>query len=227
MPGKSTACFVLVLKLNHTRNVIYAKRNHWGLVYTCIFRITPALPPYREQFPIFHNEQNFSFHVPGGHHAYDMERGYHLSVQSSFKMIVLNLRCAMDHPFEGWFASPHAFDDQAAKGMLSCPVCGSVEINRLPSGPRVISHSSASKGKSLAEPELTPEALSLLGALAEAARTAEDVAERFPEEARKIHYGEVPARGIKGQASLAETRELLEEGIAVLPVPGVNKNKVH
>lgn len=142
-------------------------------------------------------------------------------------MIVLNLRCHQDHAFEGWFASPDDFTGQVEKGMVSCPVCGSMEVNRLPSGPRVISHSSASKGKSLAEPRLPPEAVALIGALAEAARSAEDVADRFPEEARKIHYGEVPARGIKGQASLAETRELLEEGIAVLPVPGLNKNKVH
>jgi hypothetical protein len=63
--------------------------------------------------------------------------------------------------------------------------------------------------------------------LADLMASSEDVAERFPEEARRIHYGEAPSRNIRGQASLIETRELIEEGIAVLPLPFPAKGEIH
>ena len=67
----------------------------------------------------------------------------------------------------------------------------------------------------------------LVQAVVAAAKDAEDVAERFPEEARKIHYGDTPARTIRGQASLAETLELLEEGVPVLPLPAPSTKHIH
>lgn len=142
-------------------------------------------------------------------------------------MIVFNLCCPKDHRFEGWFASAEAFDHQAQDGMLSCPLCGSVEVNRLPSGPRIISRETSSAPEPQVGAETLQNLANMLKAISDAAMDAEDVAERFPEEARKIHYGEVPARGIRGQASLDDTRELLEEGIPVLPLPLPYKGKPH
>ena len=139
-------------------------------------------------------------------------------------MIVLNLTCNRNHPFEGWFASAEAFDCQASGGQVNCPTCGSAEVSRLPSGPRVISHPSV---PAKAGVELTAADMTALVQAITTASEAEDVAERFPEEARKIHYGEAPLRGIRGQASLADTLELLDEGIPVLPLPLPGKKHIH
>lgn len=132
-------------------------------------------------------------------------------------MIVLNLACATQHRFEAWFRSNDDFQQQSAQGLLTCPVCGNAEIVRLPSSPHVRRSDSTTEAKPAVQ---TQEAIrTLLHHVAEIARQAEDVGSRFPEEARKIHYEEAPARNIRGVASLEESRELLEEGIAVLPIP--------
>ncbi|HEX5392275.1 MAG TPA: DUF1178 family protein [Rhodocyclaceae bacterium] len=152
-------------------------------------------------------------------------------------MIVLNLQCNAGHAFEGWFASSTAFDDQVRAGQLTCPVCGHEQINRLPSGPHVkrsdtlvpveteVSQSSPASGASVAPSPI--DTAKLLQAFASIMDDAEDVSTRFAEEARKIHYGDAEARNIKGKATLEETSELLEEGIAVLPVPIPDKDSMH
>ncbi len=142
-------------------------------------------------------------------------------------MIVLNLVCRQEHHFEGWFASSDAFDSQRQRGMLSCPVCNSEEVSRLPSGPRVISsHRERTAERPEAETLAVVEA-QLRDALEVYVRDSENVGERFPEEARKIHYQETPPRNIRGVASFRETRDLLEEGIVVLPLPVPPSEETH
>jgi hypothetical protein len=144
-------------------------------------------------------------------------------------VIVFNLGCDKDHRFEGWFASAEAYESQRARGLVSCPVCGSAQVERLPSAPYVVtrpqgrvSEAPTAAPQPAAPPAattLTPEAATVMALLRRMARESEDVGERFPEEARKIHHGESEARNIRGQADRAELEELFEEGIMVLPVP--------
>lgn len=145
-------------------------------------------------------------------------------------MIVLDLHCSNEHRFEGWFASAAAFEEQLARTLVSCPVCGSAEVRRLPSAPYVQTGPSASERPSAAAAAQVvragppsapvPEGLArLMTQLRGLARSAENVGERLPEEARRIHYGETAARDIRGSASADEVESLLEEGILVLPVP--------
>ena len=134
-------------------------------------------------------------------------------------MIVLNLLCANRHRFEGWFASGDAFADQARHGQVSCPFCQATEVTRLPSAPYVKRQPCASAEPSAAQPVTTPEARYMTMMLNKLFVESEDVGERFPEEARKIHYAEAPARQIRGKSSRAEAIELLEEGIPVMPLP--------
>ena len=135
-------------------------------------------------------------------------------------MKVLNLQCSHAHAFEGWFASEEDFQGQLARGLVECPLCGDVQVAKMPSAPRL--------NLGAAEPARKQEVASAPNAQLQAAwmqlvkqvmANTEDVGERFAEEARKIHYGESEERGIRGQASREETRELLEEGIGVLPLP--------
>ena len=143
-------------------------------------------------------------------------------------MIVLNLVCPHGHRFEGWFASRETFDAQAADGLVQCVFCQSNEVTALPSGPMVRRHGEAPQAPKQEVVAAPPEgAVELYQALAAMARKAEDVGERFPEEARRIHYDEAPARAIRGQASRDETRELLEEGILVLPALVPKTSDVH
>ncbi|MDR0458734.1 MAG: DUF1178 family protein [Burkholderiaceae bacterium] len=158
-------------------------------------------------------------------------------------MKVLDLQCAQGHGFEGWFASEADFQQQLDSGLLTCPLCGQTRITRLPSAPRLnlrgetghdngngdgqSAHMPVSAQRQHPATVQTAHAAGMPAALQAAwlhtvrrvlAHT-EDVGERFAEEARRIHYGETPERGIRGKASRAETEELLAEGIGVLPLP--------
>jgi hypothetical protein len=137
-------------------------------------------------------------------------------------MIVLNLKCASDHSFEGWFTSSEAFDDQIRSGLVSCPMCANTTIARLPSCPHV--KRAVADGSSTGNTQLATDAMKLM---AELIAQTENVADRFPEEARKIHYGEAEPRNIRGQASLKDAKELMEEGISVLPLPFPAKKDTH
>lgn len=142
-------------------------------------------------------------------------------------MIVLNVLCEAGHRFEGWFASTEAFHSQAQRHLVNCPQCQTSQVSLLPSAPHV-RRSTAAESRPVESPEQVPAiAAQLYQALAEAARKAENVGERFPEEARRIHYGEAPARSIRGVASHDETVELLEEGIFVLPAPVPHEDEYH
>lgn len=131
-------------------------------------------------------------------------------------MIVLDLVCDRQHRFEGWFANADAFADQRSRGLVECPQCGSTHVERRPSAPYV--NTTAPRGDPVT-PQAPVDPAQVMAALRLAARSAEDVGERFPLEARRIHYGESQARNIRGRASGDELDELMEEGILVLPVP--------
>lgn len=135
-------------------------------------------------------------------------------------MIVLDLECVNEHPFEGWFASSEAFEKQSEQHMITCPVCGTHGIKRRPSAPHVARSQTVEPPKKESAQPATPAVLAqLLENLREQAQTAEDVGDRFPEEVRDIHNGQAEERSIRGKASIADTLELLEEGIRVLPLP--------
>ena len=156
-------------------------------------------------------------------------------------MKVLNLRCTHGHGFEGWFASEADFLSQTHQGLTACPLCGDTDVTRLPSAPR-LNLSGARAPAADAPPAApagqarpttppappaagpagapSPEMQALwLKAVQQVLRNTEDVGERFPEEARRIHYGETAQRGIRGQASADERAALAEEGIEVMPLP--------
>jgi hypothetical protein len=143
-------------------------------------------------------------------------------------MIIFELGCAMDHRFEGWFASAEDFETQRERRLLECPVCGMSEVSKIPHAKISVSESAGGQASSAraAGPapsqEPTPSDSRRKAAeafLRQVMSQSEDVGRAFPEEARRIHYDEAPSRAIRGQASLEETRELLEEGIEVLPLP--------
>jgi hypothetical protein len=142
-------------------------------------------------------------------------------------MKVLNLRCANGHGFEGWFGSDDEFMDQNGRAAIECPLCSDRVITRMPSAPRL--NLSGSREVSSAS---VPDGASLQKAWLTTARQlmaqTEDVGERFPEEARRIHHGEIAQRGIRGQATPAEREALREEGIEVmaLPMPDVLKERL-
>lgn len=156
-------------------------------------------------------------------------------------MKVFNLRCAHDHHFEGWFASEEAFVDQQGRHLVECPLCGDKDVARMPSAPR-LNLSGAREPRAPREAQATPgpvakpaapppsiEAL-WLKAVQHVMKSTEDVGARFAEEARRIHYGESEARGIRGQATPQERESLAEEGIEVmqLPVPkGLEDGQTH
>jgi hypothetical protein len=143
-------------------------------------------------------------------------------------MKVLDLRCASGHAFEGWFASEDDFLDQNGRGLMECPLCADKVISRMPSAPRLnISGArerapEAQPGSAVATvPAAVPNELQAmwLKAVRHVIRNTEDVGDRFADEARRIHYGEVDSRGIRGQASAEEAQALIEEGIDVTPLP--------
>jgi hypothetical protein len=133
-------------------------------------------------------------------------------------VIVLDLLCKAGHRFEGWFASQESFSEQQQTGLLCCPDCGSRDVSRLPSAPHV--------QRSGATSAPAPAQQNPLDALRELARSSEDVGAGFPDEARRIHYGDAAARPIRGMASVREALGLLEEGISVLPLPA-QKEDLH
>jgi hypothetical protein len=150
-------------------------------------------------------------------------------------MIKYALICDSDHEFDSWFRDSASFDKQAKRGLVSCPVCHSAKVSKAVMAPRIAR-------PALPPPEAAPPAdspvadakaqpVALLDEREKVLRDAirnlrqmieantDDVGRGFSEEARRMHHGEIPARSIRGQASLEEARALLDEGIEVMPVP--------
>jgi hypothetical protein len=136
-------------------------------------------------------------------------------------MVVYNFLCDKEHRFEGWFASTDEFAVQERDGGIACPVCGSSAIVRQPSAPYVNTRAGQSADHTPSAP--TPEAIEWLREkfVEHVLKNTEDVGRRFPEEARRIHYQETPARSIRGKASSEEVDALRDEGIEVHALPGL------
>lgn len=145
-------------------------------------------------------------------------------------MIVYELACRSgDHRFEGWFGSSSDFDVQNARGLVTCPQCGASEIEKAPMAPNL-----ARKGNQVAAPaaaesvpvaggHLPTQALAMMQAMAamqsEALKNSRWVGDAFASVSREIHYGEREVETIHGQATADEARDLLEEGIELMPLP--------
>jgi hypothetical protein len=149
-------------------------------------------------------------------------------------MIVFDLHCSQAHAFEGWFDSGDAYADQRARKLVRCPVCDDPQIEkRLTSRVRI----RKANVPIVAKPDAAATApasemaaglpADVLNKLREIVRNTEDVGERFAEEARKIHYEEIPARAIRGHATQEEAAELHEEGIDFAALPPVLTRNSH
>ena len=141
-------------------------------------------------------------------------------------MKIFDLLCANDHRFEGWFTSGADYDRQRTSGIIACPMCGDSQVVKVPAA-SYVNTGASDRGAKPQAAELTAEQSqyanfrsSMLAKLVEyVVKNTEDVGKDFPEEARKIHYGESPERKIRGTASNQEVSELRDEGIEVVPLP--------
>ncbi len=156
-------------------------------------------------------------------------------------MKVLDLKCGQQHVFEGWFGSEADFQGQLAQGLVTCPLCGSAEIHKQLSAPRLnLGAQSDAKAAPVSNAQSTPAAMATLASSPEQTQAlhalqalqasylqqvrkvlanTEDVGSDFAEVARQMHYGEAEERNIRGQTTPAEAVALLEEGIPVMPLP--------
>jgi hypothetical protein len=147
-------------------------------------------------------------------------------------MIVFELICAEEHRFEGWFASAEEYAQQEAGGLLSCPICASAGVRKLPSAR--VSTPVAAESKALG-PASSPQRsaggamkeVTLASFIENIVANTEDVGREFPEEARKIHYEEAPRRPIRGLATREEARDLADEGIPVVSLPMPSRGDMH
>ena len=135
-------------------------------------------------------------------------------------MIVFDLKCrGQGHVFEAWFGSSQDYETQLGRGLLTCPLCGSVELEKAVMAPRV----GTGKGTTGSDAGGDGETKALLAALADLQRRllegSEHVGNRLADEARAIHLGEADARAIHGEATREERVSLLDEGIVILPLP--------
>jgi hypothetical protein len=151
-------------------------------------------------------------------------------------MIIFELTCGRGHRFEGWFASGEEFARQQERSLVTCPVCDDAHIERLPSARVSIAKGVGRDNAPPAEPTeerntTTDAAVGLpteaLVKLREMVRNTENVGRRFPEEARKMHYQEVPPRAIRGQASRDEAKALTDEGIEFTSLPSFLGGETH
>ena len=151
-------------------------------------------------------------------------------------MIRYNLRCERGHAFESWFQSSSAYESQEKRKLVNCPSCGSAKVERAIMAPQIVSK----KGRQEPAPVSAPAASSEVTAPASTplmmaqerelraklrelrdhiVKNADNVGERFPNEARKMHYGDIEHRPIYGEASPDEARSLIDEGVEVSPLP--------
>ena len=139
--------------------------------------------------------------------------------EQGFLVIKYRLQCASAHEFEAWFASSARYEAQVGAQDVACPQCGSTEVEKAIMAPHVPRRSGA-REDGADKPIGQSRHLALLRQVRSALFAAsENVGSRFAEEARKIHYGEGDPRSIRGEASSAEARELIEEGIEVIVLP--------
>jgi hypothetical protein len=134
-------------------------------------------------------------------------------------LIRFSLICDRDHEFEAWFRNNDDFDRQKKRGFVECPSCGSNKVGKALMAPAVSTGRKREK-IALAMNEMQKKAMAEMKALSDKMReNADYVGDRFAEEARKIHFGETEQRGIYGEATLDEAKELAEDGVSFMPVP--------
>lgn len=148
-------------------------------------------------------------------------------------MIRYALRCERGHEFDSWFQSSSAYDSQHKRGLVACPMCNSTKVDKAIMAPRI-----ARKGKSRSVPQpvaataedassaslvMAPQERELVAKLRElrdhVLKNADNVGNKFPDEARKMHYGDIEHRAIYGEATADEARALIDEGVEVAPLP--------
>jgi hypothetical protein len=149
-------------------------------------------------------------------------------------MIRYNLHCDRGHAFESWFQSSSAYESQEKRKLVSCPACGSVKVERAIMAPQIVSkkrRDSTAPSPAASTDVTTPSSTPLMMAQERELRAklkelrdhivknADNVGERFPNEARKMHYGDIEHRPIYGEASPEEARSLIDEGVEVSPLP--------
>jgi hypothetical protein len=137
-------------------------------------------------------------------------------------MIKYALGCAEGHAFDSWFPDSAAYEKQRKRGFVVCPECGSTRVDKAIMAPAVVG---SERSAVEASPEIAVEDPRrrarefFLRMRREIEANTDDVGAKFPQVARAIHLGEEPERGIRGRASLAEAKSLLEDGVRVLPLP--------
>ncbi len=133
-------------------------------------------------------------------------------------MIKFSLRCTQGHSFESWFQSGPAFDDLTARGLVTCPTCGSSDVSKALMAPAVTPARNAP----------TPQMQEKLAALrTEIEANTDYVGDRFAAEARAMYLGDIPDRPIHGEAKLEDAKALIEDGIPVLPLPFLPTRKAN
>jgi hypothetical protein len=154
-------------------------------------------------------------------------------------VIKYSLVCDAAHDFESWFASSESYETQVKRGYVTCPFCQSAKVSKAIMAPHVARRDRPVEVAAAepAVPAVQPQGVALLDERQQQLRSmirelhekivasSDDVGEAFPEEARKMHDGETPARSIRGKASFEEARTLLEEGIPVLPIPDLPEER--
>jgi len=139
-------------------------------------------------------------------------------------MILYDLICPGDHRFESWFRNSGAVDKLVKAGQVACPTCGSTKVQKAPMAPRLAKSSPTEmaaadkQGELVAAMHKAEQAITQLRDVIQ--KNFEHVGEKFPEEARRIHYGEAKKRGIYGEATIEDAKSLSDEGIEIGVVPG-------
>jgi hypothetical protein len=142
-------------------------------------------------------------------------------------MIKFSLACDRGHTFESWFPDGAGYESQVRRGLVVCPDCNSQHVRKAPMAPAVLVGRRPRRPEPPSETQpvalLDEKQLELRAALGALRREIEartdDVGPRFPEVARAIHSGDEPERAIRGRATIAEARALVEEGVGVMPLP--------
>ena len=146
-------------------------------------------------------------------------------------MIRYTLRCAHGHRFDSWFQSGGAYDDLADKGLLSCAVCGSTDVEKAMMAPPVAAKDNAKRIPAPSKPDLGQQghpAEAMLKAMREhVEKNSTYVGGNFAREARSMHLGDTPEKAIHGEANAEEAKSLLEDGVPILPVPGPPPSKTN
>ena len=134
-------------------------------------------------------------------------------------MILYQLRCPDGHEFDGWFSGSSAFDEQIENAEVICPVCGNTNISKALMAPNI---TPARRLKAARLSEETGKISAQIRQLrTQIEKNAENVGKNFAREARRIHYKETAGRGIYGEASMGEVKELYKEGIEIFPLPAL------